>query len=397
MASTLSKPPSQPRQTSRPNSTSSSSVITVQRAASLSSRNGSHPPLSGLRSQSPNEHVPLPTSFSARTLSPEPNWRASAIYPRSDSGHGIREGVGNLNRWSQSTVSSKSSSTHNRRNSFSKRLSGSFGPFGGFGSAQQSPSPNANEGPKARTSPRPGPEGPPNKRPQAQPPPVLPPIISLTSLSQAVDAADTPSTVATVTPATADLLPPDKSISGELDYFGDRWKARSPSRPRGSGKRNPSAISPSAKAISPKRVQFETSSPRKPSVQASESVLSAYSERGGYKVGHKSRRRISHAGHTRNLDEANRGSSGTEGETSASSSHGNRSRAPRRKTPSQKAMLSKALQKANHAVQLDNAQNFEGAMEAYADACALLQEVMMRSSGDDDRRKLEAVVSIYYV
>ena len=55
-------------------------------------------------------------------------------------------------------------------------------------------------------------------------------------------------------------------------------------------------------------------------------------------------------------------------------------------------MLSKALQKANHAVLLDNAQNFEGAVDAYADACALLQQVMQRSSGDEDRRKLEAVV-----
>ena len=61
--------------------------------------------------------------------------------------------------------------------------------------------------------------------------------------------------------------------------------------------------------------------------------------------------------------------------------------------PSQKAMLSKALQKANAAVVLDNAQNFEGATEAYDQACSLLQQVMMRSSGDEDRRKLEAIVS----
>jgi hypothetical protein len=57
-------------------------------------------------------------------------------------------------------------------------------------------------------------------------------------------------------------------------------------------------------------------------------------------------------------------------------------------------MLSKALQKANAAVLLDNAQNFEGAMEAYDQACALLQQVMVRSSGDDDRKKLEAIVSL---
>lgn len=60
-----------------------------------------------------------------------------------------------------------------------------------------------------------------------------------------------------------------------------------------------------------------------------------------------------------------------------------------------KTMLSRALQKANTAVLLDNAQNFEGAMEAYGDACRLLQQVMLRSSGEDDRRKLEAIRVTY--
>lgn len=62
------------------------------------------------------------------------------------------------------------------------------------------------------------------------------------------------------------------------------------------------------------------------------------------------------------------------------------------KSPSQKVMLSKALEKANTAVQLDNAQNFEGAMEAYSDACRLLQQVMSGSTGDDDKQKLENIV-----
>lgn len=57
-------------------------------------------------------------------------------------------------------------------------------------------------------------------------------------------------------------------------------------------------------------------------------------------------------------------------------------------------MLSRALQKANTAVLLDNAQNFEGAMEAYGDACKLLQQVMIRSSGEEDKRKLDAIVSL---
>ncbi|KAI1004887.1 hypothetical protein K3495_g3332 [Podosphaera aphanis] len=63
--------------------------------------------------------------------------------------------------------------------------------------------------------------------------------------------------------------------------------------------------------------------------------------------------------------------------------------------PSQKAMLSKALQKANTAVLLDNAQNFEGAKQAYFEACDLLYQVMLRSSGEEDYRKLEAIHTTY--
>ena len=64
------------------------------------------------------------------------------------------------------------------------------------------------------------------------------------------------------------------------------------------------------------------------------------------------------------------------------------------KQPSQKATLSNALQKANTAVLLDNAQNFEEATQAYSEACALLQQVMLQSSGNEDKQKLEAIVSI---
>lgn len=61
--------------------------------------------------------------------------------------------------------------------------------------------------------------------------------------------------------------------------------------------------------------------------------------------------------------------------------------------PSQKAMLSKALSMANTAVQLDNAQNYGAAREAYVEACELLQQVLGRTNGEDDRNKLEAIVS----
>ncbi|KAJ6052030.1 hypothetical protein N7499_011415 [Penicillium canescens] len=64
----------------------------------------------------------------------------------------------------------------------------------------------------------------------------------------------------------------------------------------------------------------------------------------------------------------------------------------------QKAMLSKALQKANTAVLLDNAANFEGAMDAYSDACNLLQLVMLRSNGgDEEKLKLQEIRDTYMI
>ncbi|KAK6088998.1 MIT domain-containing protein [Seiridium cupressi] len=66
-----------------------------------------------------------------------------------------------------------------------------------------------------------------------------------------------------------------------------------------------------------------------------------------------------------------------------------------RKQPSQKAMLSKALAKANTAVQLDNAQNFEGARVSYTEACDLLAQVLARTTGDEDKKKLEAIRRTY--
>ncbi|KAI0506018.1 hypothetical protein F5B22DRAFT_639532 [Xylaria bambusicola] len=58
-------------------------------------------------------------------------------------------------------------------------------------------------------------------------------------------------------------------------------------------------------------------------------------------------------------------------------------------------MLSKALSKANAAVQLDNAQNYGAAREAYLEACELLQQVLTRTNGDDDRKKLDAIRVTY--
>ncbi|OAL17631.1 hypothetical protein AYO22_11421 [Fonsecaea multimorphosa] len=65
------------------------------------------------------------------------------------------------------------------------------------------------------------------------------------------------------------------------------------------------------------------------------------------------------------------------------------------RSPTQKTMLSKALAVANNAVLLDNAQNIEGAIEAYAEACDLLQQVLIRSSVLDDRKRLSDIRNAY--
>jgi hypothetical protein len=388
MVSTLAKPPTHQHQNSRSNSASTSSIVTVQRASSFSSRNGARPPVSRLRSQSPNEAKTVNPNFQSRTLSPAASKRrSSAFYARPDSGNGFREGVGNLNRWSQSTASSKSSATHNRRGSFSKRLSGSFGSFGGFANSQ-SPSPNAAFTGRGRPSPKKSsPEAASMAHFTAHPPPLLPPIVTLSSLSQAVDAADSPSTAATVTPATAEILSPSTYAPVQPDYFGDRWQSGSPSKVTTGMERLAPSASPRANIPSPIIINQSTipGSPGPPE--------SLYSPRTSARHRHAERRRSSLIAHNRNRDISSKGNGTTEGESSASDHRDRVERPQRRKAPSQKAMLSKALQKAHHAVTLDQHSNYEGAMHAYQEACALLQKVMVRSSGPEDRLKLDAVVS----
>lgn len=389
MASTLAKPPTHQRQNSRPNSASSSSVVTVQRTPSLSARTSSKPSITGLRSQSPYETLTAPTNSSARILSPETTKRrSSAFYIRPESGHGFREGVGNLNRWSQSTASSKGSASHNRRSSFSKRLSGSFGSFSGI-TERQTPPTNAALTNKGRSPPSKSPPEASNSAPSPlKTPPVLPPIVTLNSLSQAVDAADSPSTAATATPTTVDIISP--TIYKQPDYFGDKWQSRSPSN-LATGMKRPAPSHPLRGHIPSPIVIDQSASP------GTSPPESMYSPRTAARLRHTDRRRSSQNTHHRNRDDPNKGSKGSgtiEGESSASDGRTRVERPQKRKAPSQKAMLSKALQKAHHAVTLDQHSNYEGAMHAYQEACALLQKVMTRSSGVEDRLKLDAVVSV---
>ncbi|KAK3381221.1 hypothetical protein B0H63DRAFT_197759 [Podospora didyma] len=100
-------------------------------------------------------------------------------------------------------------------------------------------------------------------------------------------------------------------------------------------------------------------------------------------------------GHSRSRSTGAKGSADTTSSSKSRDRERDRDRDRAGKPPSQKAMLSKALQKANTAVQLDNAQNIEGARRAYSEACAFLQQVLARTSAEDDRKKLEAIHQTY--
>ncbi|KAL5628866.1 hypothetical protein BROUX41_002257 [Berkeleyomyces rouxiae] len=80
---------------------------------------------------------------------------------------------------------------------------------------------------------------------------------------------------------------------------------------------------------------------------------------------------------------------------SRSTADGSQHSSSRSRKLSQKEMLSRALQKANTAVELDNVQNFEGARRAYIEASELLNQVILRVGVDDVRRRLEEIRDRY--
>ena len=318
------------------------------------------------------EAVIVTANVPKRAHSPDSRRKHYGGHSRPTSISGITEGIGNLNRWSQSTVSSKSSTTaQNRRNSFARRLSGSFNSLGGF-SMSQSPPPNRGVLQKPKSSPGESPQRAPSGSALVHPPGRLLPVMAIPSLSQAVDLADTPATDNTTTPATADLLTPATHHDAESDYFGDKWSHK--------GK--------------PNQIKGMSSS-HNMSGSASSSPSRGDNARYAHPHAHEESETMGEleAAQIQHRIAAGPGNTGAEAGSLLASVANQRESRRKRKPPSQKAMLSKALQKANHAVLLDNAQNFEGAMDAYGDACDLLQQVMLRSSGQEDRKKLEAIVS----
>ncbi|KAI9676497.1 MAG: hypothetical protein M1817_000655 [Caeruleum heppii] len=432
---TAMNPPSKStrqRRFSRPNSISSSSVVTVISRTRSPDTTGSRPSTSP-----PLARNVWTTTESTRggnaSTSPERKRRSSFAYGGSNSAAGLTEGNPNLNRWSQSTASSAASSGHARRSSLSKRLSlAGSSPFGSWGGSTNSQSPPRNfltktRSPSHRVSPHSQPltaQSPPRKQssseqsPQKQPvknspsrnfltktrlssagslrrPPVPalnpPPVsghpsLTLPSLTQAVNESESPMVTAAGTPVTADLLPPSAFAPPSRDYFGEVWQDDAGSKHRPSVHRTTTA---------PVHLHATSSGDQSsngmslPHLVPSDATPSSHSD--SNLSGEPSVRKHSSA-----RSRSERGAGGHTESSSSASSFKSRERHNRGdRAPSQKAQLSKALQKANTAVLLDNAQNFEGAIEAYSHACMLLQQVMKRSPGNEDRRKLEAIRNTY--
>jgi len=360
----------------RAGSLSSSSVVTVKRAGSMSStstgpRNSTAP----MRSQSPGELSRIALRLGRDHISGDHKRRKSiAVEP---SGPGEGDGLNNLNRWSQSTNSSTASNIITGRSRASsgaalqslgnQQVSQIHSKTGLEHSPRSSPrrkGPNSRPSSRNRLySPERGLDG--SRARPARPDlftnslTALPPLHTTPSLTDPND-TESPSTTATVaTPSTHSSY----SHSYANDYFGE------------------DGMSPRSAAKNKKPIMIRNHTA--PISQFSHQP-SQYNE----DLPQEQWKRTEHTSETRGHAPRPSG---------AGDSHTGHKRSRTRETreKDKKAMLSKALQQANTAVLLDNAQNFEGALEAYTDACRLLQQVMDRSSGADDKRKLEQIRITY--
>ncbi|GAB7346612.1 hypothetical protein MBLNU459_g1753t1 [Dothideomycetes sp. NU459] len=318
------------RRSSRTHSISSS--ITVKPKASSGATQGGHEP----------PPPPPPPSAGFRRGSPTHDQTANDI--------GVNDGMGNLNRWSQSTTSSTggspaqlSTAQSQANGSVRARRNVAASPAPGTSSAEASPRQRAQQG---RASPASSPNLQRRRDPALEKP--LPPAIPPLSFAQIPLTADATIesepllTADSYTSASASLLTPSSYSAN--DYFG---------------------------GASPVDGDMAKDGPTPTTDRPAQSSLgrSRYSTQHG-------------------MQQIGEAVSPSEPAPKKS-----RSRDPREKD--KKTMLSKALEKANTAVLLDNAMNYEGAFNAYEDACRLLTSVMERTSGSDDKRKLDAIRDTY--
>ncbi|KAL5120949.1 hypothetical protein ACEQ8H_001137 [Pleosporales sp. CAS-2024a] len=400
------------------------SLATLRRPASASLRDPVlHPDL-------PNH----PSSHQRATPPPGPRRRSSAATPTADGALALfTDGAANINRWSQSTTSSYSSPPrdrdrdphhhhhhhhqqyhqqyhhhhepgHPQQPAVLRRLSfASSAPLAGLalhGAAPRPESPsrrNDLSSPSPTSSPR---RATPRSPAHGAPPtaaapqlPSLPPFL----LPDTLHHPNTPPTASTNdTPSTAGLFTPSIFGAGQTrDYFNSKPLAP----PSGSkaervlGK--PLLGSPAIIGVHDADPRHDTafgtarpSTARRPSIPAFRETAQQQAQIAGHRQ--TASRDL--------LRDTSRDHNRSESHTSArleDNYQGTPPRSREKREKDKKTMLSRALQKANTAVLLDNAQNFEGAMEAYEDACKLLQQVMIRSSQEEDRRKLDAIRVTY--
>lgn len=280
-----------------------------------------------------------------------------------------------LDNWSQSPASPEERG-HKRKSSFARRLS--FGTNGGlFSSGATSPTRRKITKDPRRRSPDSSPQ---KRRSFHSPPPPgrssrvtsqLPPISTLPSLPK-LSFEPLLAPTGGISPS-GGLTSPIALESNTGDFFSAPSKStklsKSPSR-----RREASSQGRAERAEEDTTLDVET-------YQPSTITISAF--RPTSRSDHKAAPLL-----TRDPDEgeASPGHNSSGGSATPSRRRDRRER-------DKKAMLSRALQKANTAVLLDNAQNFEGAVDAYGEACRLLQQVMEGSSTNEDRNKLNDIVS----
>jgi hypothetical protein len=234
--------------------------------------------------------------------------------------------------------------------------------------------------------------------------PALPPIL----LPSTVYDPNTPTSVSTNnSPSTSGLFTPSVFNSAQpRDYFNSKPSAPQPTSQRPPSRSKVERVLGKSPLGSPAIIQERdarhdtVSGPARPSttlrsaVPASRDSTQKQSQSAGHRQApsRETSRAPSRDQHRRGSKDHHRSGSNTS-VILEDSYQGTPPRSREKREKDKKTMLSRALQKANTAVLLDNAQNFEGAMEAYEDACKLLQQVMIRSSAEEDRRKLDAIVS----
>ena len=352
-------------------------MVTVRKAPSLSSRSTSRGPLAKIRPSSPDQLAfqltAIVTSNPVRPNSGSQSSRPSSI---ADSK------AQNINRWSHSTSSSISGLeevSKNRRSNPSRRLS--IGPIHTSTFLSNSNKPRTAPVTENNSRPRRVSQsvGPPSQAPPG-PPPKPPVVTNLPKVADHRSRSRTPSSATSTTPGTAEILAPSS---------GHDWHNRRPVLPV-SGVVAVEAVPGFNPTSSPPKRPYDVVQARSP-----ETARNA-----GRNRRQDSQDRSRRTGHSRGAPPRDRDRSANESiDTAAGSSmssiRSDRSRNRGHRSPTQKTMLSKALAKANTAVLLDNAQNFEGAVDAYTEACDLLRQVMLRSSDDEDRKKLSAIRSTY--